>query len=88
MCLVNITLTAKSALHISQFARYMAPAIYYTAVGLEKMWRTDREQGTDREFNYIGHSYPLWIVGGSGPTSGRLQGRAVQNLRLCYRRLE
>ena len=22
---------------------------------------------TDREFNYRGHSYPLWIVGGSGP---------------------
>ena len=21
----------------------------------------------DREFNYRGHSYPLWIVGGSGP---------------------
>ena len=22
---------------------------------------------TDREFNYRGHSYPLWISGGSGP---------------------
>ena len=21
----------------------------------------------DREFNYRGHYYPLWIVGGSGP---------------------
>ena len=26
---------------------------------------TDRS--TDREFNYRGHSYPLWIVGVSGP---------------------
>ena len=29
--------------------------------------RTDRQ--TDREFNYRGHSYPLWIVGVSGPIS-------------------
>ena len=36
ICLVNVTLTTKFALHISQFARHMA-AIYYTAVGLEKM---------------------------------------------------
>ena len=27
--------------------------------------QTDKQ--TDREFNYRGHSYPLWIVGGSGP---------------------
>ena len=32
----------------------------------ENFRRTDREQ-TDREFNYRGHSYPLWIVGVSGP---------------------
>ena len=24
----------------------------------------------NREFNYRGHSYPLWIVGGSGPIVG------------------
>ena len=38
---------------------------------LENFMRTDREQRTDRqtdrEFNYRGHSYPLWIVGVSGP---------------------
>ena len=28
---------------------------------------------TDREFNYRGHSYPLWIVGGSGPIVTNLQ---------------
>ena len=36
ICLVNITLTAKSALHTSQFVRRIAD-IYYTAVGLEKI---------------------------------------------------
>ena len=40
-------------------------------VGLEKKF-TDREQTEnrqrkDREFNYRGHSYPLWIVRVSGP---------------------
>ena len=36
ICLVNVTLTAKSTLQISQFVRHTAD-IYYTAVGLEKM---------------------------------------------------
>ena len=36
ICLVNVTLTTKSSLHISQFVSHMV-AIYYTAVGLEKM---------------------------------------------------
>ena len=36
ICLVNVTLTAISALHTYQFSKYMV-AIYYTAVGLEKM---------------------------------------------------
>ena len=33
--------------------------------------QTDKQTNkqTDREFNYRGHSYPLWIVGGSGPIS-------------------
>ena len=31
----------------------------------ENREQTDRQ--TDREFNYRGHSYPLWIVGVSGP---------------------
>ena len=48
---------------------------------VENLQRTDRQTSrqtdkqtnrqtnkqTDREFNYRGHSYPLWIVGGSGP---------------------
>ena len=40
---------------------------------LENLMRTDNRQRTenreqtDREFNYRGHSYPLWIVGVSGP---------------------
>ena len=34
-----------------------APAIYYTAVGLEKCNREQRtHRHTDREFNYRGHS--------------------------------
>ena len=37
ICLVNVTLTVKSALHISQFARRTALAIYHTAVGLKRM---------------------------------------------------
>ena len=38
ICFVNITLTAKSTLHTSQFARFMAPAaIYHTVIGLEKV---------------------------------------------------
>ena len=32
---------------------------------LENLPRTDRQ--THREFSYRGLSYPLWIVGGSGP---------------------
>ena len=36
ICLVNVTLTAKSALNTLQFARHMVVAIYHTAVGLEK----------------------------------------------------
>ena len=35
---------------------------------MKEIWafaQTDRQ--TDREFNYRGHSYPLWIVGVSGP---------------------
>ena len=36
---------------------------------LENLPRTDKQtdKQTNREFNYRGHSYPLWIVGGSGP---------------------
>ena len=44
ICLVNVTLTAKSALHTSQFMSRTA-AIYHTALGLEKMLqRTDRQR--------------------------------------------
>ena len=35
--LANLTLTAKSALHISHFTRQTAAALYYTTVGLEKI---------------------------------------------------
>ena len=34
ICLVNVTLTAKSVLHTLQFARRTAVAIYCTALGL------------------------------------------------------
>ena len=34
---------------------------------LENFRRTENREQTDREFNYRGHSYPLWIVGVSGP---------------------
>ena len=33
--------------------------------------QTDRQ--TNRDFKYRGHSYPLWIVGGSGPIVTNLQ---------------
>ena len=35
--LLNITLTAKSVLHISQFVRCMVAALYHIAVELKKM---------------------------------------------------
>ena len=37
ICLVSETFTAKSTLHTSQFVRRTVAAVYYTAVGLEKM---------------------------------------------------
>ena len=37
ICLINITQIAKSALHILQFVRQTVAALYYTAVGLEKI---------------------------------------------------
>ena len=51
ICLVDVTLTANSILNILQFARRTAPAIYYTAVGLEKCntKRTDREPTENRQ---------------------------------------
>ena len=54
-------------------ANYRAHGIQLRDGGLILCWRkirTDREQTdrqTDREFKYRGHSYPLWIVGGSWP---------------------
>ena len=50
ICRVNVTLKAKSALHISQFVRRMAAVIYYTTVGLEKC-NTQRNRETKRETN-------------------------------------
>ena len=41
ICLVNVTLTAKSTLHTSQFASSTV-AIYYNAVGLEKIYQTEK----------------------------------------------
>merc|ERR1711905_74718 len=40
---------------------------------LENLPRTSTQthRQTNREFNYRGHSYPLWIVGGSGPITAR-----------------
>ena len=37
ICLVNVTLTAKTSLHTLLFARRMAAAVYYTVVGLQKI---------------------------------------------------
>ena len=48
--LVNVTLIAKSALHIFHFARRTEAAVYYTAVGLEKKKVTEnREQTENRQ---------------------------------------
>jgi len=45
ICLVNVTLTAKSALITSQFASHTV-AIYHTIVGLETLTdKTHRDQG-------------------------------------------
>ena len=50
ICLVNVTLTAKTSLHTSQFERPMAAAVYHTVVGLEKIWqRTENRQTENRE---------------------------------------
>ena len=52
--------------------RFYEPQRPYTAQKNQKICphtenrQTDRQR-TDREFNYRGHSYPLWIVGVSGP---------------------
>ena len=48
---------------------YWTAAALYCRKKLENLMRTNRQtdRHTDREFNYRGHSYPLWIVGGSGP---------------------
>ena len=40
--------------------------------------QTNRQ--TDREFNYRGHSYPLWIVGGAGQLMlPKVEPKKVQN---------
>ena len=35
-----------------------------------KIRKFAQNRQADREFNYRGHSYPLWIVGVSGPIRG------------------
>ena len=50
-------------------AKYNCPCQPYTIVELENLRRTENREQTDREFNYRGHFYPLWIVGLSGPIS-------------------
>ena len=55
ICLVNVTLTAKTSLHISQFSRRMVVAVYYTVVGLEKIW----QRTENRETNYRGPSIAI-----------------------------
>ena len=35
--------------------------------------RRQEDKQTNRDFKYRGHSYPLWIVGGSGPIVTNLQ---------------
>ena len=56
-------------------AGFGGPLLYCSRSKLENFRRTEnREQRTDRqidrEFNYRGHSYPLWIVGVNGPILG------------------
>ena len=54
--LVNVTLTTKSALHISQFVRHKAAALYHIAIGIEKYDREqrieNRQRTENRETNY------------------------------------
>ena len=47
--------------------------------------QTDRQ--TDREFNYRGRSYPLWIVGGSGPIEkvSTVTGGDKGEVRYCFK---
>merc|ERR1711867_376935 len=58
--------------HLIEITARTAAALYCRKK-LENLPRTDKQTDTqtDREFNYRGHSYPLWIVGGSGPITAR-----------------
>ena len=66
-------------------------ALYYTAVGLEKMYdtenreQTDREWRTDREINYRGHSN-CWVEQANNQISdwSELNLTTVQALVLYY----
>ena len=64
MCLVNLTLTTKSASHTSQFVRQCGGHILYCSRIRKNV--TDR-QTENRQTNYRGHSNPRWIAGLSGP---------------------
>ena len=52
---------------------FWSTAAFYCRKKLENLLRTDRQtdrqtnKQTNREFKNRDHSYPLWIVGGSGP---------------------
>jgi len=54
---------------------FWSAAALYCRKKLENLQRTSKQtdrqtdKQTNREFKYRGHSYPLWIVGVSGPTT-------------------
>ena len=68
ICLLNLTLNAKSTSHTSQFAvRQPYIILQQDQKKCNKEQRTEDRKQTDRETNYRGHSNRRWIAGLSRP---------------------
>ena len=66
----NINLHANKLTCKQTYNKWQGPALGAHSCSINKLEnfrRTENREQTDREFNYRGHSYPLWIVGVSGP---------------------
>ena len=57
-------------------AGFGGPLLIHCSINkLENFRRTENREQIDREFNYRGHSYPLWIVGGERANFRRTENR-------------